>query len=129
MLHKLFALDRSRKCLILGPVLDRPAQPPKEKEHEIRLTISTSARSWSQGRSETGSPLHNKDSAAMVADDIGAVSPQTLILMPAVVRGVACAACIRLGFFQPAKLATANAFDMDFGGRISTKKQSLVASA
>ena len=82
VLHKLFALERSRKCLILGPVLDRP--------------------SWSPGRSETGSPLHNKDSAAMVADDIGAVSPQTLILMPAVVCGAACAACIRLGFFQPA---------------------------
>ena len=47
------------------------------------------------GRSETGSPLHNKDSAVIVADNIGAVSPQILILMPAVICDKACAACIR----------------------------------
>ena len=82
VLHKLFALDRSHKCLIPGPVLDRP--------------------SWSQGRSETGSPLHNKDPAVTVADDIGAVSRQILILMPAVICRAACAACTRLGFSQPA---------------------------
>ena len=50
------------------------------------------------GRSETGSPLHDKDSAVIVADNIGAVSPQILTLMPAVICDKACAACIRLGF-------------------------------
>ena len=80
VLHKLFALDRSRKYLILGPVLDRPP--------------------WYRGRSETG--LHNKDPAVTVADDIGAVSRQNLILMPAIICRAACAACTRLGFSQPA---------------------------